>query len=86
MKNAVQKVSIVFAVVGALALLVGCGGAKSVSNSSDSPVQQQVVQQEKSEKQKAFEEQLSKKEAEFDRKYNEVKSQNDKLREEFDRL
>lgn len=86
MKNAVQKVSIVFAVVGALALLVGCSGAKSVSNSSDSLVQQQVVHQEKSEKQKAFEEQLSKKEAEFDRKYNEVKSQNDKLREEFDRL
>ena len=82
MKNAVQKVSIVFAVVGALALLVGCGGAKSVSNSSDSSVQQQ----EKSEKQKAFEEQLSKKEAEFDKKYNEVKAQNDKLRQEFDRL
>ena len=45
-----------------------------------------VAQQEKSEKQKAFEEHLAQKEAEFERNFNEVKQQNDELRRKFDSL
>ena len=45
-----------------------------------------VAQREKSEKQKAFEDRLVQKNAEFERKFNEVKARNDEIRREFDSL
>lgn len=47
---------------------------------------QETATQEKSEKQRAFEDYLAKKNAEFDRKFNEVKARNDELRRKFDSL
>ena len=41
------------------------------------------IEQEEYEKQKAFEERLAKDEAEFERKYNEVKQANDTIRVKF---
>ena len=42
------------------------------------------IEQEEYEQQKAFAEELAKKKAEFNRKYNEVKKKNDALRAKFD--
>ena len=42
------------------------------------------IEQEEYEQRKAFEEHLAEKEAEFERKYNEIKQANDAMRAKFD--
>ena len=74
-----KQLALTLAIVSALTV-GGYAGARALD------VAPSVARQEKSEKQKAFEEQLAKKEAEFERKYNEVKLQNDEIRRKFDSL
>ena len=45
-----------------------------------------AAKKEKSEKQKAFEEQMAREREEFERRYNEAKKRNDAIRRKFDRL
>ena len=72
----------------AFLLVVAALTGNYVKSAAEPPrISQGIIQElEKSDKQKAFEEQLAKKEAEFKQRYNEVKQRNDKLRKEFDKI
>lgn len=71
-----------------LLLVVAALTGNYVKSAAEPPRENQGIIQklEKSDKQKAFEEQLAKKEAEFEQRYNEVKKRNDELRKEFDKI
>ena len=78
MKHRGKKIAVALIIATAIA-----GGYASVRALDIAPA---AARQEKSEKQKAFEEHLAQKEAEFDQKFNEVKAQNDEIRRKFDSL
>ena len=76
MKHRAKKLALALTIISA----VNVGGYVSarVLDAAPSAAQQ--------EKQKAFEEYLAQKEAEFEQEFNEVKQRNDELRREFDSL
>ncbi len=82
------KIVAVGLLMSAFVLAVGYGAASetAVAESSDRPGQETVSfpnQADAQGKREAFEKRVAKKEAEFDKKYNEVRQRNEQIRQKF---